>query len=417
MHPEMERAKARYHQQEVPEELSLTVRAAIREGNQRRKRRQTLRRSLATALASCACFVLLVNGSPSFAQAVYEVPVLGSLAKIFTVTEYTINDDERVIDVRLPALENTGHTDLEQQINQEISTRIQAVIDAAEARARETKEAYVATGGDPDDYMPVIIDVDYEVKCQNEQYLSFVVTETETRASAYTEFYTYNIDLETGKELSLRDLLGPNWMETVNAQVAEQIAERAQDPDNIYWTEEQGGFQGIEEDQPFYLNADGLPVVVFEKYEIATGSMGSQEFVIQPKNQKDKKSGALKGAPLFRSGDPLCVRFHVGASQSSAVRRRRNQFQSVFSGDMCVGKNSAQPASVRVGDPDKPSEAGLSGRGGARERSETWPPGQDEHRGLCPDEVRCSRLHPFEKMLAFLRASVGFADRRKSGAP
>ena len=284
MHPELERARARYQAQETPEELSLAVRAAIREGDRLRKHRRVLRRSLATALASCACFVLLVNGSPSFAQAVYEVPVLGSLARIFTVTEYTINDKERVIDVRLPALENTGHTDLEQQINQEISTRIQAVIDAAEARARETKEAYVATGGDPDDYMPVIIDVDYEVKCQNEQYLSFVVTETETRASAYTEFYTYNIDLETGKELSLRDLLGPNWMATVNAQVAEQIAERAQDPDNIYWTEEQGGFQGIEEDQPFYLNADGLPVVVFEKYEIAPGSMGSQEFVIQPEN-------------------------------------------------------------------------------------------------------------------------------------
>ena len=284
MHPELERARARYQAQETPEELSLAVRAAIREGDRLRKHRRVLRRSLATALASCACFVLLVNGSPSFAQAVYEVPVLGSLARIFTVTEYTINDKERVIDVRLPALENTGHTELEQQINQEISTRIQAVIDAAEARARETKEAYVATGGDPDDYMPVIIDVDYEVKCQNEQYLSFVVTETETRASAYTEFYTYNIDLETGKELSLRDLLGPNWMETVNAQVAEQIAERAQDPDNIYWTEEQGGFQGIEEDQPFYLNADGLLVVVFEKYEIAPGSMGSQEFVIRPEN-------------------------------------------------------------------------------------------------------------------------------------
>lgn len=282
MHPELERARARYQAQETPEELSLAVRAAIRGGDRLRKHRRVLRRSLATALASCACFVLLVNGSPSFAQAVYEVPVLGSLARIFTVTEYTINDKERVIDVRLPALENTGHTELEQQINQEISTRIQAVIDAAEARARETKEAYVATGGDPDDYMPVIIDVDYEVKCQTEHYLSFVIQKTETRASAYTEFYTYNIDLETGRELTLRDLLGPNWMETVNAQVAEQIAERAQDPDNIYWTEEQGGFQGIEEDQPFYLNADGLPVVVFEKYEIAPGSMGSQEFVIQP---------------------------------------------------------------------------------------------------------------------------------------
>lgn len=281
MHPEMERARTRYRAQETPEELSFMVRAAIREGDRQRKHRRTLRRSLATALASCACFVLLVNGSPSFAQAVYEVPVLGSLARIVTVTEYTVNDDDRVIDVRLPALEHTGHTELEQKINQEISVRIQSVIAEAEERAREAKEAYVATGGDPKDYMPLIIDVDYEVKCQTGQYLSFVVEKTEIRASAYTEFYTYNIDLETGKELSLRDLLGPNWMEIVNTQVAQQIEERSQDPDNIYWTAEQGGFQGIEEDQPFYLNEDGLPVVVFEKYELGPGSMGNQEFVIQ----------------------------------------------------------------------------------------------------------------------------------------
>ena len=282
MHPELERARARYRAQETPEELSLAVRAAIREGERLRKRRRVLRRSLATALASCACFVLLVNGSPTFAQAVYDVPLLGSLARIFTVTEFTVNDDEHVIDVRLPALENTGYTDLEQQINQEISTRVQAVIDEAEQRAQETKEAYVSTGGDPDDYIPVIIDVDYEVKCQTEHYLSFVIQKTETRASAYTEFYTYNIDLETGRELTLRDLLGPNWMETVNAQVEAQIAERSKDPDNVYWTAEEGGFQGISEDQPFYLNQEERPVVVFEKYELGPGSMGSQEFVIQP---------------------------------------------------------------------------------------------------------------------------------------
>ena len=282
MHPELERARARYRAQETPEELSLAVRAAIREGDRLRKRRRVLRRSLATALAGCACFVLLVNGSPTFAQAVYDVPLLGSLARIFTVTEFTVNDDEHVIDVRLPALENTGYTDLEQQINQEISTRVQAVIDEAEQRAQETKEAYVATGGDPDDYIPVIIDVDYEVKCQTEHYLSFVIQKTETRASAYTEFYTYNIDLETGRELTLRDLLGPNWMETVNAQVEAQIAERSKDPDNVYWTAEEGGFQGISEDQPFYLNQEERPVVVFEKYELGPGSMGSQEFVIQP---------------------------------------------------------------------------------------------------------------------------------------
>ena len=198
MHPEMERARARYHAQETPEELSLAVRAAIREGDRLRKGRRVLRRSLATALASCACFVLLVNGSTSFCPGGVRwcrcwAAWPGSSPSVNTPS-MTMSG---VIDVRLPALENTGHTELEQKINQEISTRIQAVIDEAEARARETKEAYVATGGDPKDYMPVIIDVDYEVKCQNEQYLSFVVNKTETRASAYTEFYTYNIDLET----------------------------------------------------------------------------------------------------------------------------------------------------------------------------------------------------------------------------
>ena len=63
-----------------------------------------------------------------------------------------------------------------------------------------------------------------------------------------------------------------------------------------------------------------------------------------------------------------------------------------------------------LGTQTKPSEAGLFGRGGARERSDAWPLGRDERCGLCPDDVRCSRLHLFEKMLAFLREAVDFVD-------
>ena len=284
MNPEWERARARYERIQPPEELSANIASAIRRGDRERRRRRTLRRSLATALASCACFVLLVNASPTFAQAVSGVPVLGSLARIFTVAEYTVDDDRHIIDVRLPALENTGHTELEQKINQEISTRIQAVVDDAEARAEATRQAFLDTGGDTEDFIPVVIDVDYEVKCQNQHYLSFVVYKTETRASAYTEFYTYNIDLETGQELTLRDLLGPGWKELVNACVSEQIAQRSQDPENVYWDGSDGieGFLSIRDDQPFYLNEAGNPVVVFEKYEIAPGYMGVQEFEILP---------------------------------------------------------------------------------------------------------------------------------------
>ena len=130
--------------------------------------------------------------------------------------------------------------------------------------------------------MPVIIDVDYEIKCQNDRYLSFLITETETQATAFQQLYPYSIDLESGKELTLRDLLGPDWKEIVNASVREQIAQRSQDPDHVYWggDDYSEAFTSIRDNQPFYLNEAGRPVVLFEKYEIAPGYMGVQEFEI-----------------------------------------------------------------------------------------------------------------------------------------
>ena len=73
-------------------------------------------------------------------------------------------------------------------------------------------------------------------------------------------------------------------------------------------------------------------------------------------------------------------------------------------------KTLLRPQTCELETQTKPSEAGLFGRGGARERSDAWPLGRDERCGLCPDDVRCSRLHPFEKMLAFLREAVDFVD-------
>ena len=283
MHPEWEHAKQRYHSTCPPEELSTGVEEAIRRGDQARRRHLAARRSLATALAGCACFVLLVNASPTFAQAVEAVPVLGALARVVTVREYRIEDKEHLIDVRLPALELPGDTDLEQRINLAIQTRIDQVLQEAEDRARAIRDAYVATGGAEEDFIPVMIDVDYEIKCQNDHYLSFVLPETETRANAYSELYTYNIDLQAGRELTLRDMLGPDYKELANEAVRAGIAaQEAESPDNIYFHGEEGveGFTSIADDQRFYINEAGNPVLIFEKYEIAPGYMGQPEFEV-----------------------------------------------------------------------------------------------------------------------------------------
>ena len=115
--PDMwERARVRHESTPVPEELEFAVASALRAGQRRLRGRRALRRSVSGVLGGCACFVLLVNASPAFARAVSDVPVLGGLARVVTVTEYHIDERERLIDVRLPALELPGDTDLEQRI-------------------------------------------------------------------------------------------------------------------------------------------------------------------------------------------------------------------------------------------------------------------------------------------------------------
>ena len=160
MHEHWKEAKERYEAIEIPEALSFATESAVRRGNRRYLRRRALQRGWGACLAACACFCLLVNSSPAFASAVSSLPVLGELARIVTVEQYQINDREHLIDVRLPALADTGDTALEQRINTEIRTRIDQVLDDAEERAREARDSFVATGGRTEDFMPIIIDGD-----------------------------------------------------------------------------------------------------------------------------------------------------------------------------------------------------------------------------------------------------------------
>mgnify|MGYP005790242455 CR=1 FL=1 len=53
-----------------------------------------------------------------------------------------------------------------------------------------------------------------------------------------------------------------------------------------------------------------------------------------------------------------------------------------------------------MGTQSEPSGAGRFGRGGARERSEGWPPGRPERSGLCADEGGGSDVLKLDDALA-----------------
>lgn len=86
--------------------------------------------------------------------------------------------------------------------------------------------------------------------------------------NAYRESRYYNLDLNTGKFVTLKDMLGGDYIALVNNSIREQIAER-QSAGETFFTAEEGGFAGISEDVKFYINENNRPVIVFEKYEIA----------------------------------------------------------------------------------------------------------------------------------------------------
>jgi hypothetical protein len=276
--------KEAYDALRVPEELPAAVREAVRHARcaERRDARLPWGRVAVCALASAVVvFLVTLNAVPALAQELYGMPVLGQMARVFTFWRYEESDEESYVRVRMPAIENTGNTALETRVNQEISLRVNEAIAEGKARAEEFYTAYLETGGDKDTYIPMEIGVDYEITCISDKVVSFYIYKYETQASFYAEYTYYNLDVESGKELTLADMLGEGYIEKVNEAVRRGIAaDEAANPDEQYYHDELA-FQTIAPDQSFYINDKEQVVVVFNKYAIAPGYMGMREFVVE----------------------------------------------------------------------------------------------------------------------------------------
>ncbi len=284
-------AKKIYRQIEIPSRLSQTVEDAIFQAtssiHNKPNRRQWINATIYTLAGLCAAFIFCLNVNSAFANTLYEIPIVGNIAKVFTFREFQEKDEIKYIDVKMPALENTGKTNLEDRINYEIRYQIDQIIQEVEVRAKEYYDAFLSTGGDKSEFIPIEVLVDYKVTCSNDDVVSFYITKCESLASTYTEQYYFNVDLNSGKDLTLKDLLGSDYQTIANEEILRQMKQRhLDDPNIVYWGQDGDveknipGFEGISEDQTFYINQKGNVVITFEKYSIGPGSIGIQEFEI-----------------------------------------------------------------------------------------------------------------------------------------
>ncbi len=285
MEEKLRQAKKNYDAIEIPPELDSAVRDAIRRGRLTKARRHFSPAKVAACAALCACvlFMVTVNAFPVLAMELSDVPVIGGLTKVLTFYRFEAADESIYIRLKVPELRNTGNSELEERVNREVRLRVDEKMEEAKTRAKEFFEAYLATGGVKDEYIPMDFTIDYRINCQNDRYVSFTVSQVETQASFYEECDYYNIDMETGKDLTLQDMLGEDYINICNEAVREGIAaNEKKNPEGRYFHDELE-FQSIEPDQDFYINEAGHVVVVFPKYALAPGYMGSQEFEVVPR--------------------------------------------------------------------------------------------------------------------------------------
>lgn len=313
----IEDSKKVYDSIEIPKELADVVNEAIRSTERKtvieKRRRFYMKKTVkyfgAVAAGLVVCVTLGLNTSEAFAKEMSGLPIIGGIAKVLTVRSYHGFDEETGINanIEVPKVEVEENVTPEESVTgapqeglvvdkefvADINAEIEKIVDKNKAKAEqdfaEYKKAFFETGGTEEQWADRTMDVnvDYDVKYQEGNILSFVLHFSEAWVAAYAEDYYYNLDLKENRELTLQDMLGADWENIANESIIAQMEERMEaDESYVYWGigKDAGsgmtGFEGVNADTTFYINENGNPVVTFAKYEVAPGFMGVQEFEI-----------------------------------------------------------------------------------------------------------------------------------------
>ena len=278
---EFEKLKAEYDATPIPQELNDRIHAGIRQGRRRRVLR-LCRRSLGTAAACLVVAVGILNVSPPVAAAAADLPVLGHLFQVLTVRAY--DQSEGGIDYHVSAPGVISESELAQRVNQEIQERVDALTAQARQDWENYRNVFLATGGTQEqwDEREMNVIVNYEIKSQSENAVSFTVDFGEGWVTAAQERYCYNLDLAKNRDITLQDLLGDAWVEQCNQAVQSYIAAHTDENGHtLFFDSEAGGFATVDESTRFYIRSDGVPVLVFQEYTIAVGAAGIVEIPVE----------------------------------------------------------------------------------------------------------------------------------------
>lgn len=280
MDKKLQELEKQYMKVPIPKELDFVVEKALKQG-QKKKKNRTPQWVLGSA-AAAMLFTAGLNVSPAMARTLSEIPVVGSVIKVLTWTEYEVAEDTYDANIKVPSIENLENQDLANTLNEKYRAEGKTLYNEFMADVGDLK----AQGGGH-----LGIDSGFEIKTDNEQILSIGRYVVNTVGSSSTVMEYDTIDKENEILITLPMLFkDQHYIETISENIKEQmrtqIAESNQD--KVYWVKGAGladeelmeEFTAIKPDQQFYISDKGKLVISFDKYEVAPGYMGVVEFEI-----------------------------------------------------------------------------------------------------------------------------------------
>lgn len=266
--------------------------AALPEKNIHIKKTKILPRIAATA----ACFIfviffLLPNVSVAYAEAFEEIPIIGRLIKVITVRNYFYSDDYHEMDIDVPKVSGEDG-DAADYINNDVNKLTDTLV----------KQFYKDLDSIGDSGHSSIY-VDYETVTNTESWFTLKMRVHEAAGSSNTYYKYYHIDKKSGKIIKLSDLSeDEGFLETLEKEIRQQMrSQMDNDSSKIYWLDDSvigKDYVALTPEHNFFWNENGDLVIVFDKYEVAPGAMGTPEFTVDKALISDMLKSEYKNMPF-----------------------------------------------------------------------------------------------------------------------
>ena len=242
--------------------------------NINKNRNYTFKLCMNTAIAVFIfSIIILPNINSNISYAMQKIPVLGNLVKIVTIKEYFKQEGNSELELDIPEVKNEDNSN--SYANDELNKDAKILTERIIKQYNENKN--------PKQYYSV--ELNSEIITNDDNWFTLKLITSEVSASSDTKYKYYNIDKKEDKLVNLSDLfINDKYKEILKKEIERQMElQMNKDINIVYWIDgvkKEWDFVDINENTNYYFSNKGNIVIVFNKYEVGPGSMGTPEFEI-----------------------------------------------------------------------------------------------------------------------------------------